>query len=138
VHVWTELSNPAGVLAQHNWSLPFWRAGIPAPDPTHVRAARGASLAHGGRAFYRDLLRDAAELGPAEREAVDEALDRAAAAAEAAIARLRAGGPEAATDPGEFERIWEAFWVDVRAGVSAAAWERLAGLSDQRRGAARP
>ncbi|HSM35232.1 MAG TPA: hypothetical protein VK837_02450 [Longimicrobiales bacterium] len=132
VHVWTELPNRDGVLAQHNWSLPYWRAGIPPPVRAHVRAARGVSLAHGGRAFYRDLLRDAAELSPAEREAVDKAVDRAAAAAEDAIERHRAAGPDAASDPVEFERIWEAFWGDIRAGVSAAAWARLVELSDPR------
>ena len=42
-HVWTT-PNPAGSFAQHNWALPFLRAGLAVPDEPSEFAARFVGL----------------------------------------------------------------------------------------------
>lgn len=128
VHVWTDLPNPDGVLAQNNWTLPYLREGIEAPSHPDVAAARGLSLAHGGRAFYADLITDAVELDPTETAAIRRILNTAAGKAEEAIAEARADGAEGSEeDP--FPAIWRGFWDDVREAVRPEAWEALKGLA---------
>ena len=59
MHVWTTLPNPAGALVADNWSLPFLRAGVPAPDHADPDGGRAMSLAVGGDEFLRNALTDA-------------------------------------------------------------------------------
>jgi hypothetical protein len=128
VHVWMPLENPDGILAQNNWALPFWRLGLEAPGAPSPEAARGVSLARGGRDYYAELLRRAAPLSPREEAAVDEAIRRHADRAERAVdAALATGGR--VDRPEEFAEIWGAFWDEVRAGVGSGAWEGLRPLS---------
>ena len=130
VHVWTGLENPDGILAQNNWRLPWMRVGLEPPAEPSVEAARGVSLAYGGRAFYRELIGRAAELTPEEEAVVDAALNEWSGRAEAmveAAARGEVGdrGPHAE----EFTAAWTGFWRAVRAGVSSECWARLASLA---------
>ena len=131
VHVWTDLENPDGVLAQNNWRLPWVRVGLDPPEEPAMEAARGVSLAYGGRDFYRELIGRAAELTPGEEEAVEAALETWSGRAEALADARRADG-EAGTDG--FASAWRGFWDAVRAGVGSEAWVRLAPLA----GAPRP
>ena len=42
-HVWT-MPNPEGSFAQHNWALPFLRAGLAVPEEPSEFAARFVGL----------------------------------------------------------------------------------------------
>ncbi|MEN8376810.1 MAG: hypothetical protein ABFS34_15385 [Gemmatimonadota bacterium] len=128
VHVWTGVENPAGLLTQNNWALPFWRHGLDAPDPLSSIAARGASLASDGGAFYRDLVHRVADLTPPEAAAVDEALAGAAEAARHAIERYRAD-PSLPVDQIQFEAIWAALWEAIRDAVDPEKWIAISKLS---------
>lgn len=128
VHVWTDLENPAGILAQNNWRLPFLRVGLIPPEEPAMDDARGVSLAHGGRNFYGQLLRRAADLSAEEELQIDDVLGEAASHAEAAIqAALDTGGQ--VWDPAVFGRIWRDFWDGVRTGVREETWQSLARLA---------
>lgn len=79
VHVWV-VPNPHGVLAQHNWGLPFLRAGLPVPTRVDEAVARFVALGTGaGRAYQLRLV----EL-LIEPEAADEARGAVRAAADEA------------------------------------------------------
>lgn len=127
VHVWTELENPAGVLAQNNWVLPFWKRRLPAPEGLSTRAARGLSLEGDGREFYATLVSRAAELTPGERDAVDGAIGRHAARAAAWLRARRRSSADA--DLRDLEEIWTSLWAEVREAVRPETWSHLAPLA---------
>ena len=129
VHVWTDLENPDGILAQNNWRLPWTRVGLPPPPEPSTEAARGVSLAYGGRAFYRELIGRAADLTPEEELRVEAAVDQWSGRAESLVeaARGNGGGPVSETEA--FTDAWTGFWDAVRAGVGREQWARLAPLS---------
>ena len=129
VHVWTDLENPDGVLAQNNWRLPWIRVGL-APPHASMEAARGVSLAYGGRAFYAELIRRAADLTPAESEAVAATLDRHASEAERRIELARDAAEARVADPSIFADLWRSFWDGVRDEVRPDTWRHLAPLAD--------
>ena len=59
VHVWLKADNPAGILAQNNWALPFLRVtALPPPDPSSEVARALALATESGAAFYEQLLRE--------------------------------------------------------------------------------
>jgi hypothetical protein len=127
VHVWTGLENADGILAQNNWALPFFRVGLEAPPGAGSEAARGASLARGGRAFYERLIARAADLSPDEEERIGLVLDDFSARAERAIASGGGAGPDP-RDAGPaqaFAALWADFWVAVRAEVRPESWMAL-------------
>jgi hypothetical protein len=139
VHVWTDVQNPDGTLAQNNWRLPWIRLGLEPPDHPSPEAARGLSLAHGGREFYGTLVRRAAELDPGEDALLTTVLARHAAAVEERVTLARSAGTEGALDETALAAAWEAFWEEVRAGVRPETWAALEGLAgDGSDGARRP
>lgn len=132
VHVWTEVENPAGRLAQNNWTLPWLRVGLQAPDSVDEEAARGLSLADGGRVFYAQLIARATELTSEEREAVGRVIDRFAGRVEREMAAM--WGPDGVAtdgpDPRELRVVWREFWRAIEEVVRAETWaavEELAG-----------
>jgi len=131
VHVWTDVENPDGRLAQNNWTLPWLRAGLRAPDSVDEPAARGLSLAGGGRAFYAELIARAAELTPEDREAVERVIDRFAGRVEGQVAAMR--GPDGvatdAPDPGELRAVWREFWTAIEQVVRPETWAAVEGLA---------
>lgn len=126
-HVWTDLENPDGVVAQNNWHLPWVRVGLTPPEEGSVEAARGVSLSYGGRDFYLELISRATSLTEEEFTAVSNALQEHAARVEALVVRSKgAGGVEAE----HFADLWRDFWKAVRRGVRDGAWADLAPLSE--------
>ncbi len=79
-HVWTT-PNPAGSFAQHNWALPFLRAGLAVPDEPSEFAARFVGL--GTETGLRYQL-DVVEILFPEKVR-EEALSQIHGAAEAAV-----------------------------------------------------
>ena len=92
MHVWTSLANPDGSLAADNWSLPFLRAGVAAPDHADADVGRAMSLAVGGDDFLRDALTDADLRTASNARAVDSLIAeaRARVRANVDVASLRA------------------------------------------------
>lgn len=127
VHVWTGLENADGILAQNNWALPFFRVGLEAPPGAGSEAARGVSLARGGRAFYERLITRAAELSRHEEERIGLVLDDFSARAELAIVSGGGAGPDPPdADPADvFAALWADFWAAVRAEVRPETWTAL-------------
>lgn len=127
VHVWTDLENPDGLLAQNNWRLPWLRVGVEPPAGADREAARGVSLGFSGRDFYAELLEAAAPgMGPGEKAEVEEALDRWAGRVETLVEEARA--PGAGPDAAAFREAWRGFWEEVRAGVTPATWAAVGGV----------
>lgn len=129
VHVWSGLENPDGILVQNNWALPFWRVGLEAPASVSVHAARGLSLAYGGRTYYLELLERATDPSPAERSAYRAALSESASRAEALVERQRSTERPATVDQKALESVWDGFWRRVREGVSEETWAQLSELA---------
>jgi hypothetical protein len=129
VHVWTGAENPAGVLAQNNWSLPYLRVGLQPPDSISVVAARGVSLAYEDGAFYAKLIRRAVVLEPAILARIDTALGEHAAAAGRLVEGRRAGSPEGTGDAA-FEAVWRGLWRDIRSAVPDDEWKMLSNFAE--------
>lgn len=129
VHVWTEATNPDGILAQNNWTIPYLRVGLAPPRDVHLEAARGVSLAYRGRRFYSELLSRAADLTPEEEAAIGIALDRSAARVEREIQYMKKAPTQPSTMPTVFAEIWRDFWVEVESVVRPEVWTGLSGLA---------
>ena len=128
VHVWLPLENPAGVLAQNNWRLPFLRAGLEAPVAPSSLVARGLSLGSEGSEYYRELLHWAAGDGAQDRAAIDRALAASAVVVDAWIALHAPRADEA--ELRELAGVWVALWDELERSLSAAAFERVRPLRE--------
>lgn len=132
VHVWTGLENPDGILAQNNWALPYFRVGLGAPAASASEAARGVSLARGGRGFYERLIARAASLTPEEEARVVRVLAEHAERAEREIASRRGATLGAAGEAemvDAFAALWSDFWTAVSAEVRPETWSALSTLA---------
>lgn len=121
-HVWLWPENPAGALAQNNWSLPFARARIPAPKVLDPAAARAVSLADSGEDYYRDLILRASGADGPDREVVAGAVAGASRRVEAILEG------EAAPDDAALRSladVWRGLWSGLSADLSPDAWARL-------------
>jgi len=126
VHVWLPLENPAGVLRQNNWRLPFMRAGFRYPEGASSEAARGLSLSSTGVDYYRDLLRWATPEASEDRAAIDAILDRRSAEATAWVERRRADTRELNEDDlAELEGFWNALWTDLSRSLDDEVYDRV-------------
>jgi hypothetical protein len=108
-HVWTT-PNPAGSFAQHNWALPFLRAGLAVPDKPSEFAARFVGL--GTDAGLRYQLQIVEILFP--EEVIDEARSHIRDAAAAAARWISTSRGREATDSSELRRLddlWRALGV---------------------------
>lgn len=127
VHVWIPLENPDGVLAQHNWNLPFLRAGLdPWPDASDS-ARRGLSLAGAGRGYYQELVRRATALGNEDLARSDLVIAEYADVANRWIAAQKETGAPIGSDG--LETIWLAFVTDLRDSLPEPAWQDIAFLA---------
>jgi hypothetical protein len=113
VHVWLGAENPDGVLAQNNWTLPFLKAGMPAPARASSEAARALSLSSDeGMAFYGQLLREGVGLR-------GEELDLAVATFEESARAARAAAATSEVDVRALEAIWTTLWTDLERALSS-------------------
>lgn len=123
VHVWTHLPNPEHPLAQNNWALPFFRAGVAAPDSVSSDAARALSLAGIGLVFYERLLREGLEMDDEVVERAMEVFSQGAVDARAWLTKHRGAGRDAhgldaelrplGTDVAALESIWADVWAEL-------------------------
>ncbi|HWA15454.1 MAG TPA: hypothetical protein VG817_03420 [Gemmatimonadales bacterium] len=67
LHAWVWQPNPAGVFATDNWSLPYVRMGLEAPEaPRPTAATLALALAAGGEQYFHTLLRMRYQPRPSE------------------------------------------------------------------------
>jgi len=123
VHVWLPLTNPEGLLAQNNWTIPFMRAGLEPPARPMSGPARGLSLGSQGVDFYRELLYWAAPLEEAEHETVQRLLQEWAAEVDGLVARHQ--GQWTPAELQALERMWTGFWDDLERSLEPASYERI-------------
>jgi hypothetical protein len=128
VHVWLPLENPAGLLTQNNWRLPFLRAGLEPPAAPSPLVARGLSLGSPGSEYYRELLHWAAGDLAEDHAAIDRALATSARRVDAWVAR-HAPAPDASALQ-ELEAVWLRLWDELGRTLSPAAFARVRPLSD--------
>jgi len=121
-HVWT-IPNPAGSFAQHNWALPFLRAGLPSPDEPSEFAARFVGL--GTEAGLRYQLEVVGVLFP--EHVLDEARSQVEDAAEAAARWIGADRSREAVDSVELRQLAEAWRALGTALVGLAPDEQIGG-----------
>jgi hypothetical protein len=129
VHVWTDVENPDGPLAQNNWRLPWIRVGLTPPIHPDAEAARGLSLAYGGRDFYRALVRRATELDAGEEAGVRKALDTWARAVEAQVEQALTQSHEGIVEESALVDAWRGLWTEIRSRVRPETWEPLEALA---------
>lgn len=129
-HMWTT-PNPAGSFSQHNWALPFLRAGLTVPDEASEFAARFIGLGtESGLGYQLEIVE---LLFPDEVH--DEARSRIHDAAEAAaqwIRRVRGGEDVNSTELKQLDESWRALGVRLLRLAPdeqvAATIERLHGV----------
>lgn len=130
VHVWTPLRNPDGTLAQNNWALPFFRAGLGVPPNVSSEAARGLSLIGVGAAFYEQVLRDGVGLeGAALTTAIEVFVDGQRHVGEW-IASRRGRAAVSTQDVVELEEVWASVWHELRERLPPHAYVRIAMLGE--------
>ena len=95
LHVWTNISNPAGPFATDNWTLPARRLAL-RDNALDSTASRAAALAEDASGYYALMLETALHPSRAEHLAIDSVLSAARADARARVAALRAGRDTAA------------------------------------------
>ena len=112
VHVWTT-PNADGPFAQHNWALPFLRAGLVPPAQPTEYASRFVGLGtEAGLAYQLQVIRILFR-GASADEARSVVLN-ASARASVWIEDARQGGPP---DPGELARL-DTRWRDLGRSLS--------------------
>ena len=101
-HVWTT-PNPEGSFAQHNWALPFLRAGLAVPDEPSEFAARFVGLGtEGGLRYQLEIVEF---LFP--EKALDEARSQIHGAAEEAARWISTLRGREAVDSTDLRRLDE-------------------------------
>jgi hypothetical protein len=133
LHAWVWAENPAGVFTTDNWSLPYLRAGVPAPRVGTAELAGALSLGTGATDYYLLAARNAGRLSDAEAVRVERLLRTAAARMAADLARVRAGGALEPAVARDLVERWRALW-DAVAGVApdrAASIRALARAGDR-------
>ena len=113
VHVWTT-PNPEGPFAQHNWGLPFLRAGLIVPDEPSEFAARFVGL--GTEAGLRYQLEIVGFLFSGN--VLDEAKSRVEDTAEAAarwIGALRGHAVVGSEELRRFDESWRTLGTELMA-----------------------
>jgi hypothetical protein len=131
VHVWMPHANPAGVLAQNNWTIPYLRIGLEPPPNPSADPARGLSLGSDGVEYYRELLYWAASPDASQQAAIDALLERRGAQVDQLVAGHR--GPWSDGDLADLARAWTDLWRDLEEALDPAAYQRilpLRGVSD--------
>jgi hypothetical protein len=130
VHLWTEVDNPDGILAQSNWALPFLRAGLPVPQRTSSEAARALSLSTvAGEAFYEELVRDGIRLEGSELAEAAAAFEATAHASRAWHERRAAATTLTSDDVDALERIWSDLWRLLEQTLSPESLAAMAVLA---------
>jgi len=117
LHAWVALPNPAGVLAQDNWAVPFIRAGLPAPGAPTPEAGKALHLVAGGDAYYLGLFERAAELSPEEIARVELLLQRYRQQAERLTAHVRVFGGSSDRLVAPLAAIWASLEEEVLGAV---------------------
>lgn len=120
LHVWSELSNPAGTFVTDNWALPFASLGLRAPAAIPVNAARALSLASGAADYYVTLL----DLHGEEQDIVRAGLKEVEQRGRAMVTAARAVGELSAGDLGALD----AMWLESVHSLEVALGDRIASL----------
>ncbi len=115
LHAWTGLKNPDGLFTPDNWSLPFLRAGMPAPVRADPDAARAVALLNGGDAYLRGVLTDGGVVTASNVAATDSI-----------IARARRDASTAGADIGALRQAWTTLSSSLRAQLGPGVERFLA------------
>ena len=116
LHVWTEVSNPAGIYATDNWALPFVRLGIAPPDAAPSEAGRALSLLTSA-AYYVDRFVAAG----ADRAAISALIDARALVVAPIASRMRNTSAASPEDVAELIGEWTRFADAARALCAGCA-----------------
>lgn len=97
LHAWVWLDNPAGLFATDNWTLPWSRLGIAAPQGSEGPSPGGsaAALAAGGERYFLTLLRLRNGLSPERAEQVGAILEKYGREWRGRLASVAEGGRQA-------------------------------------------
>jgi hypothetical protein len=124
LHAWVWTENPAGVFTTDNWSLPYMRAGVPAPRVATAELAGALSLGAGAADYYLLAARNAGRLSDAETLSAERLVRAEAVRMTAHVERLRARRALEPADERELVERWRALWV----AVAAVAPDRAASI----------
>jgi hypothetical protein len=117
LHAWVWTDNPEGLFTTDNWSLPFVRAGVPAPRVPTAELAGALSLGAGGADYYLLAARTIGQLSDMEALSAERLLRAEAARLADRVARVRAKRALDPADERELVEQWRALW-DAVAGVA--------------------
>lgn len=115
LHAWVWQDNPDGIFASDNWSLPYVRLGLRAPDaprPTHTTLA--LALAAGGEQYFHTLLRMRFRPRPSEQLRTGGILARYARSIHASVTVEK-------RDTSEVLSQWQALDLELRAACPTCA-----------------
>ncbi len=122
LHAWLWTSNPQGMFATENWTIPFLRLGLRPPDTFPNGAARALSLVSGSEPHFIGVA------GSRNSQTVAPLLRECAMRAEAIVAAVKArGGDLGNSDLDELERLWAGTMTAVGASSGRDVADRMNG-----------
>ncbi len=127
LHIWTALPNPSDRYDADNWTLPFARLGLRAPDDIDPAIGRAFSLGVAdGDGYLRKVLADAGLRTASTAAAVDDAIAGARAVALEVAAHAAGSGLIDAQDSARLRTAWETLASRLRATLGPGAEPILA------------
>ena len=119
LHAWIWVPNPAGMFAADNWALSYFRLGLTIPeDMQTATAAKALSLATGSAGYFLLRVEAAVNVTPAERSAIQAALERS----RAQVLALMDGQTGPSLTPQQLHDLSDV-WRELRAAIDASLAE---------------
>jgi len=136
LHAWIWIGNPDGLFVTDNWSLPFARLGLSAPNGKARDAARAATLATGAADYYREALDEALTPSADERSRVDAILDNYRRKAAADLRPVATRERLTAQEVERLAKLWPELWQSLatvlpnRAAALDQVRHRVTGMTE--------
>ncbi len=129
LHAWIFVENPAGVFAQNNWTLPFYRTGMAPPKHVTPQQAKALHLVSGGEAYYLRLIETARPLQDSHRASVARVLRKHAQEVRDLLGRQEPRAVPTESFTAQLESIWLELWRDIKAVIPEDDWSEIKMLS---------
>jgi hypothetical protein len=118
LHVWLYMSNPDGIFATDNWSLPLARAGVVAPSVDRD-AVRALALAQDEDEYHRLVVRTTLKLDDRDDAVAAGVIDSFRIRAGKDLSAVRASRQITAETASRLSSTWGAMWPELEHALPA-------------------
>lgn len=111
LHAWIWSTNPEGLFATDNWTLPLRRRGLPIAARLERSVVRAIALAEDQEEYYRLVIRSMLALADHEDVAVARVIDTHRARAKHELATIREGQRLSPRASARLSAVWTSLWT---------------------------